>query len=31
MGMADKLVVVSRLKWMYTCLLPYPSSRLPRL
>ncbi|GJN07855.1 hypothetical protein PR202_ga25723 [Eleusine coracana subsp. coracana] len=31
MGMPDKLIVVSRLKWMYSCLLPYSSSRLPRL
>ncbi|TVU47007.1 hypothetical protein EJB05_06583 [Eragrostis curvula] len=31
MGMPDKLIVVSRLKWMYNCLLPYSSSRLPRL
>ncbi|XP_062211311.1 protein DGS1, mitochondrial-like isoform X2 [Phragmites australis] len=31
MGMSDKLIVVSRLKWMYNCLLPYSSSRLPRL
>jgi len=31
MGMPDKMVVVSRLKWMYNCLLPFSSSRLPRL
>lgn len=31
MGMPDKMIVVSRLKWMYNCLLPFSSSRLPRL
>ncbi|KAL6649949.1 hypothetical protein ACP70R_014173 [Stipagrostis hirtigluma subsp. patula] len=31
MGMPDKLIVVSRLKFMYSCLLPFSSSRLPRL
>ncbi|KAL6902106.1 hypothetical protein ACP4OV_004982 [Aristida adscensionis] len=31
MGTPDKLIVVSRLKWMYSCLLPFSSSRLPRL
>nr|CAB3495908.1 unnamed protein product [Digitaria exilis] len=31
MGTTDKMVVVSRLKWMYNCLLPFSSSRLPRL
>ncbi|KAF8728708.1 hypothetical protein HU200_017981 [Digitaria exilis] len=31
MRTTDKMVVVSRLKWMYNCLLPFSSSRLPRL
>ncbi|XP_066380451.1 protein DGS1, mitochondrial-like isoform X2 [Miscanthus floridulus] len=31
MGTPDKMIVVSRLKWMYNCLLPFSSSRLPRL
>jgi len=31
MGLPDKMVVVSRLRWMYNCLLPFSSSRLPRL
>lgn len=30
-GMEDKLVLLSRLKGMYDCLLPSPSGVLPRL